>query len=134
MRQQVRDGHKLPTTISAENLRDDALFHPVLEDDGLIVELDEVLATDVSTPEPAAGQSVDQELASRNEQLEAELSNLKDQFATYRLTVEDTLNRRWGLDPDSAAEPEVAKPSRTGVDSGYWESYAGRGKSINLEA
>lgn len=133
MRQQVRDGQKLPETISAEHIRGDALFQPVLEDDGLIVELDEVLA-EVSTPEPAADQGGDQDLAARNSQLEAELASLKDQFATYRLTVEDTLNRRWGLDPDSAAEPEVAKPSRTGVDSGYWESYAGRGKSSSLEA
>lgn len=120
----------MPENISAEDVQDDGLLQPVIEDDGLIIELDEVLA-ESSAPEPASGANDGHDLLARNRELQAELANLREQFANYRSTVEETLNRRWGYNPDQSApdEPNVNKPSKSAIDNGYWESYAGRGKS-----
>lgn len=130
VRQRVRSGQKLPESISADDIQDDGFLQPVIEDDGLIIELDEVLA-ESSAPEPAPGASEGDDVLSKNRHLEAELANLRDQFANYRLTVEETLNRRWGYDPNQQApdETNVNKLSKSAIDSGYWESYAGRGMS-----
>ncbi|SPO00487.1 related to protein arginine N-methyltransferase 3 [Cephalotrichum gorgonifer] len=127
VRQSIRSGQKLPDVISAEDVQDEALLRPVLEDDGLIIELDDVLAEN-SVAEPASGLDKDQDSAARNRQLEAQLATLQEQFASYRLTVEETLNRRWGYDPNSKSNPEgeVPKLPSAGFDRGYWESYAGR--------
>lgn len=120
----------MPESISADDIQDEGLLQPVIEDDGLIIELDEVLA-ECSAAEPTPGVSEGDDVLSKNRQLEAELANLRDQFANYRLTVEETLNRRWGYDPNQQApdETDVDKPSKSTIDSGYWESYAGRGMS-----
>lgn len=129
MRKRVSSGQSLPEAISAEDLKDDALLQPVIADDGLIIELDEVLA-ETSAPESASGPGESSDALARNRQLEAELASLQDQFANYRLTVEETLNRRWGYDPSQSApdEPEVKNLSKAAIDKGYWESYAGRGE------
>ena len=131
VRQRVRSGLALPEPISAEDIRDDQLLHPVIEDDGLIIELDEVLA-ESSAPEPISSSGEYQDVLAKNKQLEADLAILQDQFANYRLTVEETLNRRWGFDPTQSVpgETEIKNPSKAAIDKGYWESYAGRGSTI----
>lgn len=83
------------------------------------------------------------DLLRRNTELQEELQRVTAQFESYRATVSDTLDQRWG-DAD-AAEAEAAAARASGKGKGlvgakkpedashyYWESYAGNGMS-NLE-
>jgi hypothetical protein len=129
VRQHTHAGQSLPETISAEHLQDDGLLQPVIEDDGFIIELDDVLA-EVTVSDPAPDADNEGDLAASNKQLKAALAEMEERFANYRLTVEETLNRRWGYNPDPSDndEAKVDKSPWSGLDNGYWESYAGRGK------
>lgn len=169
----IKEGAALPAEITPEHLADDALLIPVLEDDALIFCLDDL-------PEPpaagAAGQRQGQEkgkeeeeeegkgkgkgkggpqveeLLQKNARLQAELEQLAKQFTNYRLAVEQTLDRRWGVDEESekgesakgsgadvAATATAAAAAGAGAGAGekkddddsadYFESYAHNGMS-----
>lgn len=112
VRDHVKSGLPLPKDITAKDLEDDKYLRPVLENDALIFSLDEVLET-ITTD-----QDKDGILAARNRELEEELEKLKDQFANYRLTVQETLDKRWGDDTETT-------PIEKKDDSAYYfESYA----------
>lgn len=139
VRRSVKEGTALPAEITAAQLADDKLLIPVLEDDALIFCLDEL-------PEAGAarkgegGAQVD-ELLQKNAQLQAEIEQLSKQFSNYRLTVEQTLDKRWGADEESekkdgekkAVDGEKKEGGREGwIDNSayYFESYANNGESI----
>ncbi|EAQ83906.1 hypothetical protein CHGG_10310 [Chaetomium globosum CBS 148.51] len=143
VRKAVKAGATTPAEITAEHLADDSLLIPVLEDDALIFCLDEL-------PEPGNGQAgagavadgkgaetsngapaVD-ELLHKNAQMQAELENLTKQFTNYRLAVEQTLDKRWGVDeegeksgsPKTAAAASADAEEAVRDDSAYYfESY-----------
>jgi protein arginine N-methyltransferase 3 len=120
----------------------------VLEDDALIFCLDELPESGngeagaggvAEGKEAAAGNgtpAVD-ELLHKNAQMQAELENLTKQFTNYRLAVEQTLDKRWGVDEEgekaggsktaAAASADADEPVRD--DSAYYfESYDHTGK------
>jgi protein arginine N-methyltransferase 3 len=136
----------LPQEITADHLADDSLLIPVLADDALIFCLDEL-------PEPAPGQAQEKgkategqtagngegpavdELLQKNAQLQAELEQLTKQFTNYRLAVEQTLDKRWGVDEEgessstaaAPAEPKEQKKEQKDESAYYFESYAHNG-------
>jgi hypothetical protein len=119
VRDHVQNGLPLPKDISAKDLEDEKYLRPVLENDALIFSLDEVLET-INTD-----QDKDGNLAARNKELEEELEKLRDQFASYRLTVQETLDKRWGDDTETT-------PTEKKDDSAYYfESYAAHGISLS---
>ncbi|KAL1881969.1 hypothetical protein VTK73DRAFT_3298 [Phialemonium thermophilum] len=149
IRQRVRQGEPLPKEISASDLEDDLYLKPVLEDDALIMCLDDLPEVPVGQEEGPAGDQAGtgadgsnsgapvsaEELMRRNVELQTELENLSKQFNSYRLAVQQTLDKRWGADDDEGTKAEAsAGPSGTPAtgqsDSGkddsayYWESYA----------
>ena len=99
---------------------------PVIDDDALILLLDDLIldgpaeAPDVVT----ASRSDDHKsLAEVNSTLAHELETLKSQFSSYRLAVEETLDKRWGEDVSTSGPSQRPKdPSQY-----YWESYAANG-------
>lgn len=138
----MKEGVALPEEITADHLAHDGLLIPVLEDDAMIFCLDEL-------PEPAGqAQGAEaaasgkepfvEELLQKNAQLQAELEQLAKQFSSYRLVVEQTLDRRWGVDEegDMAESSKTAATTTTAAaeggkkdekeddDSAYYESYA----------
>ena len=118
VRDHVKNGSPLPKDISEKDLEDEKYLRPVLENDALIFSLDEVLETLTNSQ---ANGSNDANLAARNRELEEELEKIKDQFANYRLTVQETLDKRWGDDTETA-------PTEKKDDSAYYfESYAAHG-------
>lgn len=149
VRRSVKEGAQLPAEITADHLADDKLLIPVLEDDALIFCLDELPEGNVpaqagTAAAAAAGNgeapAVD-ELLQKNAQLQAELEQLAKQFSNYRLAVEQTLDRRWGVDEEgekgesskaakAAAAPALAGEEKKEDDSAYYfESYAHNGES-----
>lgn len=157
VRRSVKEGAALPEEITATHLADEGLLKPVLEDDALIFCLDELPAP----PPPqgpgagavgeegkeAEGKPQVDELLRKNARLQAELEQLAKQFANYRLAVEQTLDKRWGVDEESdkggsssaqaaaagaagVSAPEDGKVGEKGKDDSayYFESYAHNGK------
>lgn len=132
-------GEPIPADISATHLEDDVYLKPVLDNDTFLYTLDEILPEDGQEQDggqpaveasAATGAPID-DLLSRNKALEEELETLRDQFANYRLTVEETLDRRWGVDKDDATadEKSSSKPVSKGDESDYYfESYAAHGE------
>ncbi|KAK3304498.1 S-adenosyl-L-methionine-dependent methyltransferase [Chaetomium strumarium] len=152
VRRSVKEDVALPAEITASHLDDDKLLIPVLEDDALIFCLDELpepepesgleKGRDALTPAQAQTQAQTQagngegplvdELLQKNAQLQAELEQLAKQFTNYRLAVEQTLDKRWGVDEgsekgasSSQKNQEEKKEEKKKDDSAYYfESYA----------
>lgn len=130
LRARVRDSEPISAAdISARDFEDDKYLMPVLENDALLFNLDELLEQeeDAVVEVPA---SSDEPLTpeAQNKQLQAELASLQEQFANYRLAVEQTLDRRWGDDAD--AKPAGSEPKKDNSDY-YFESYAANGKPMD---
>jgi predicted RNA methylase len=123
VRSQVKEKQTLPKEISRSDFEDDRYLQPVLENDALLFTLDEILEDEEAVAAATgAGEAPSTELSSRNRELEAELEALRGQFANYRLAVEQTLDRRWGVDDEEPAEPSTAPAPKK--DNYYFESYA----------
>ncbi|KHN99273.1 Methyltransferase type 11 [Metarhizium album ARSEF 1941] len=127
IRSQVKSENSLPSEISLNDIDDERFLKPVLDNDAVIFSLDEVLLqqssdTQAETSDPMDEQTKD--LHRRNRDLASELNSVRESFANYRLAVEQTLDRRWGVGemPDPSA-------SLKGNDSStyYFESYATHG-------
>lgn len=144
----------MPETITEADFEDDRFLMPVLPDDALIMCLDDLPSTDPAaegkgkaaaaeegTPQPAGADS-SSDLASKNATLEAQLDALTKQFASYRLAVEQTLDKRWHAEDDSDSEssstssvaaagrPKKAKKETKKKEDNsnyYWEGYANHG-------
>ncbi|KAF4977523.1 hypothetical protein FZEAL_5957 [Fusarium zealandicum] len=115
VRDHVKSGSPLPKDISGKDLDDEKYLQPVLENDALIFSLDDVLET--ISGDGAEGPK-DSDAVARNRELEEELEKVRGQFASYRLTVEQTLDRRWGDDT------EPAPAEKKDESAYYFESYA----------
>jgi hypothetical protein len=122
VRQRVQQGQPLPETISAEDLNDDVLLKPVLENDALLFTLDEVLeAQNLSDSQDTSAA----DLLNRNKALEEELETLRNQYENYRLTVEQTLDKRWAEDAPRAGSSKASE--KEDESAYYFESYAYHG-------
>ncbi|KAF5006494.1 hypothetical protein FDECE_7129 [Fusarium decemcellulare] len=115
VRDHVKNGTSVPKDISHKDLEDEKYLRPVLENDALIFSLDEVLETITND---SADAPKDANLMARNRELEEELERVRGQFADYRLTVQQTLDRRWGDDT------EPATTEKKDDSAYYFESYA----------
>ena len=136
IRHRVQQGQALPDNISLGDFQDDTYLKPVLENDAVIFSLDEILdqaAVDVGAVDGTGEQTT--ALRLRNTQLEEELESIRDSFANYRLTVQQTLDRRWGDDDDDTesrpTSTSVTSPAKDNSDY-YFESYAYNGTSCPL--
>ncbi|KAK4222489.1 S-adenosyl-L-methionine-dependent methyltransferase [Podospora fimiseda] len=145
IRQRVHEGKEVKAeNITVEELNDDSLLKPVLEDDALILCLDDLpvagaAAQDKKDSKASAGEppAVD-ELLQKNAQLQEELERLAQQFNNYRLAVQKTLDERWGEDDSKAESSSSSKAKNVVAEEGekkdekkapeeatwYFESYA----------
>lgn len=127
LRASTRDSKPVvAANVSAQDFEDDKYLMPVLENDALLFNLDELLEQEEDAVDEAPASS-DGPLTpqTQNKQLQAELTSLNEQFANYRLAVEQTLDRRWGDEAD--AKPTGSEPKKDNSDY-YFESYAANGK------
>ncbi|KAK4189888.1 S-adenosyl-L-methionine-dependent methyltransferase [Podospora australis] len=136
IRQRVHEGQQVNgDSIKKEDLEDESLLKPVLEDDALILCLDDLPQPGQKQQDQSKSQdkpAVD-ELLQKNAQLQEELEKLSQQFSNYRLAVQQTLDQRWGED-DEKDKPESSKTATSKSVNGekkepeeatyYFESYA----------
>lgn len=129
VRQRVHEGKEVPKEITKEDLEDDSLLKPVLDDDALILCLDDLPAKGEQEEKSKEAPQVE-ELLKRNAELQAELEQLAKQFGNYRDAVQKTLDQRWQADEEPEddvkgkgvkAEGDAKKKDES---SYYFESYA----------
>lgn len=128
IRSRVQLGQPLPDVISQSDIDDDVYLKPVLDNDAVLFSLGDVLeaADDVAD----ATDEQTRALLARNRQLEAELEAIQSSFANYRLTVQQTLDRRWGDDNQDSTPAEASCATVKEPNSDYYfESYATHGIS-----
>ncbi|KAI9815643.1 MAG: hypothetical protein M1832_005274 [Thelocarpon impressellum] len=108
IRAEVLAGRGLPELNSSEAFADQRYLQPVLEDDALLFNIDEIPGGE----DNALSQS-------RVTELEEELQRLRSDFTEYRETVQRTLDQR--LEEPAPEEKEKEKPDD---DSHYFTSYS----------
>ena len=123
-----------------EQIQDDVYLRPVLGDDALIISLDDLpqenqqIVDGGRSEDSITGSSrEDGNLRKANADLQAQLDSLSQQFANYRLAVQQTLDKRWGVDGDDdsgeslvTTQASTSKPRQDDSEY-YWESYAYHG-------
>lgn len=107
--------------VRAEDFAGDEFLKPALDNDALLFSLDEVLQGAEEGAEEA-----DAALKRRNRELEEQLEALRNQFDSYRLVAQETLDRRWGDDaePQGARAGAAPAPAKRTTHDYYFESYA----------
>lgn len=125
--------------MTLEDIKDDGLLKPVLEDDALIFCLDELLLPSNGAAQPPTVVGLESEpaaaLRERVAALEDELARVAAQFEKYRLAVQETLDQRWGPDTPQSSQPRQGSRSgalagAAGNSSYYFEGYAGNGNVV----
>lgn len=133
VRHRTHDGVAVADDVSKSDFDRDEYLKPVLEDDAVIMGLFDLPDVVPEKAAPGEGAATVDDLLKRNVELQEELARVTAQFESYRVTVAETLDQRWG-DVDAAeaeakaAADEKAK-GKAPEDSSkyYWESYAGNG-------
>jgi protein arginine N-methyltransferase 3 len=137
IRSQVHNGQPVSSDISGEDFADEKFLKPVLEDDALIINLDDLPDNKGNTQESAAGttkgkqvSSSSGELVSRISELEEELRRIQSQFDNYRETVKQTLDERWNDKPTGGTSTDTKQEEKRDDDSHYFRSYSYNGQSF----
>ncbi|KAH8203251.1 hypothetical protein TruAng_002549 [Truncatella angustata] len=134
IRSRVHEGQAVTEDISKSDIESDQYLKPVLDDDAVIIgifDLPDVVPEAAPSSAQAQDASVVDDLLKRNTELQENLLRVTAQFESYRATVSETLDQRWG-DADAAeAEAKTAGKEVAGrkkpedASHYYWESYAG---------
>lgn len=115
----------LPQVISIHDFSDDKYLKPVLENDALLFSLDEILLEGPGNTENASPEQKPSP-ETRQKELEAELAAVNERFASYRMAVEETLDKRWG---DENEAGKLGNEKKKDSSDYYFESYAYNGKT-----
>ena len=137
IRSQVRSGKPITSNISRGDFADEKYLKPVLEDDALIINLDDLSESQSNLQQGEAGTAKGNEvpastgeLVSRISELEEELRRIQSQFDNYRETVKQTLDDRWNDKPITGPSASTKKEEKRDDDSHYFSSYSYNGRSF----
>jgi type I protein arginine methyltransferase len=137
IRSQVHSGQSIRSNISREDFADDKYLKPVLEDDALIINLDDLPDSQSEFQQGETGTSKGkevpgskEELVSRMSELEEELKRIQSQFDNYRETVKQTLDERWNDKSATGPSASIKKEEKRDDDSHYFSSYSYNGQSF----
>lgn len=140
MRTEVKSGNRQPDVSRADIFADDKYLIPVLEDDALLFSIDELdLGEHGKGKERAtgnAGSKAYDDTASRIKELEDKLNQTQHQFAEYRRTVQETLDKRWqDLDTSDKGPVKLDTEGKSSErDAEYFDSYSYNGKHSHCNA
>lgn len=127
IRSTVRNGQTTLLDVAKADFEDDKFMMPVLQDDALLFNLDDLPPAGKQGDEPVAD---DRNLLARVAELEEELRKTQFQFEDYRSVVKKTLTDRWNDNStdQNSAHPKPAAEKRDD-DSHYFTSYSYNGRS-----
>ena len=140
IRFEVKRGNRKPDLSTKQLFEDERFLQPTLEDDALLYSLDDLNDDQSSSLErdsdrgtsPQASQTPD--LLARVTELEAELRLHQQQFAEYRVAVNEVLEGRWNsseapkhLETETSTTDETMA-ARQDDDSHYFNSYSNIGQ------
>jgi protein arginine N-methyltransferase 3 len=135
IRNEIKSGRSVSSQISLTDFEAEEFLKPVLEDDALLFNLDDLPEIDLEQSTANldyTGVDGSTRLLTRIAELEEELRKTQSQFADYRSTVMKTLDERWkdsSLDPDSNTSNGALKEEKPDNDSHYFNSYSYNGMS-----
>jgi len=137
IRSQVHSGQQVSSDVSRADFEDEKYLKPVLEDDALLFNLDELpeVAEDSQTTDFNKGKVVSGDsglLAARVSELEEDLRKMQSQFDNYRSTVSQTLDERWNASGPSNL-PSAENEEKRDDDSHYFSSYSYNGQYVLLQ-
>ena len=139
-RSEVRNGNSTIDVSSKSNFEDARFLLPALEDDALLFSLDEIIEEPESPelddfqPDVELKRSNDNSTLHSVPELQNELQRLQQQFAAYRLAVDETLEKRWNSEEQhsgsSNADSDKEKAANVLAydESQYFTSYSYNGK------
>jgi protein arginine N-methyltransferase 3 len=128
IRSAVKDNGAPPSNIRLEDFDKDDFLKPVIADDALLFNLDELPPAQSET---ASQQSGDKALVDRIAQLEEELKRTQSHFEDYRALATKTLDDRWNDSSKTVAGPAENAEEKRDDDSHYFSSYSYNGKFSN---
>ncbi|KFY26342.1 hypothetical protein V493_04156 [Pseudogymnoascus sp. VKM F-4281 (FW-2241)] len=117
----VRDGQTTLPDVARADFEDDKFMMPVLQDDALLFNLDDLPPASKQSDEPAAD---DRNLLVRVAELEEELRKTQFQFEDYRSVVKKTLTDRWNDNSTDQSAAVAEPPAERDDDSHYFTSYS----------
>ena len=135
LRSEIKSGRSVSSNISLTDFEAEEFLKPVLEDDALLFNLDdlpEIGLEQRNTNLEYAGTDGSTRLLTRVAELEEELRKTQSQFSDYRITVMQTLDERWkesSLGADSNTSIGGVKEKKRDDDSHYFSSYSYNGMS-----
>lgn len=134
IRSQVHSGQKVTSDVSKAEFDDEKYLKPLLEDDALLFNLDELPdVVESSSGSLDKGKGVERdsgELVTRVSELEEELRMMQVQFDNYRATVKETLDERWNS-KDNSGSSGAEKEEKRDDDSHYFSSYSYNGQLLS---
>lgn len=130
IRSEVKKGVQKPDVSSRSLFDDDVYLKPVIEDDALLYNLDDI-ALDDDGLQSENHRKTDTEAQLR--EVQEELCRLQEQFSNYRLAVQQSLNVQLSNDDDDPPQPtnvdrnDARRSITEEVDSDYFKSYSYNG-------
>lgn len=130
IRSEVKKGVQKPDVSSKSLFDDEAYLKPVIEDDALLYNLDDI-ASDADGPQSEKVQKTDTETQLR--EVQEELSRLQEQFFNYRLAVQQSLSVQLSKEDDdplqgmNSARDGASRSMTEEVDYDYFKSYSYNG-------
>jgi type I protein arginine methyltransferase len=135
IRNEIKSGRSVSSNISLTDFEAEVFLKPVLEDDALLFNLDdlpEIGLEQRNTTLDYAGADGSTRLLTRVAELEDELRKTQTQFSDYRITVMQALDERWkesSLGADSNTSIGAVMEEKRDDDSHYFSSYSYNGMS-----
>ena len=133
IRSQVHSGNLVDSSaVKREDFEDEKFLKPILEDDALLFNLDEL--PDIQEIGEGKGKEPGTDsgyLVARVSELEEELRKIQSQFDDYRITVKQTLDERWNdKSTPHASRSSVSENEKRDDDSHYFSSYSYNGQFL----
>lgn len=142
IRSEVKSGTTKLQIASPGIFAEDRYLQPVLEDDAVLYSIDDLttqaesdlIDIEASRQVQSPGDDGNARLA-RIAELEEKLRDLTAEYGSYRVQVQETLERRWGDEgPSNSQNPVTASVAEKDVDHSYFDSYSYNGKSIRASS
>lgn len=133
IRSEVKAGKKVSPDVQKADFDDEIYLKPVLEDDALLFNLDDLPVSRTQHKMADEGVAGSSAVLARVAELEEELRRTQSQFSEYREKVKQTLDERWNENAAVTKQQTVKQDDRDD-DTHYFTSYSYNGTSTTSKS